>query len=124
MTTKHKATKTMTPTKATSPAKATPPAKAKSPAKTKTKVGPPSTTFSLYAPEASKVFLVGDFNDWQTGDLKAKKFKDGTWRKALALTAGTYQYLFLVDDQWWPDPANPSRVPNPFGTENSVIKIG
>lgn len=105
MTTKSKATKASPPTKA------------------KKKPAIPSTTFSLYAPEAHEVFLVGDFNGWRADDLKTRKFKDGTWRKALSLKAGTYQYLFLVDGQWWTDPANPNRAQNPFGSENSVIEI-
>ena len=104
MTTKSKVTKATAPTKAK-------------------RTAAPSTTFTLYAPEAHEVFLIGDFNDWRTDDLKARKFKDGTWRKALPLKAGTYQYLFLVDGQWWADPANPRRVQNPFGAENSVIEV-
>ena len=83
----------------------------------------PSTTFSLYAPDAHEVFLLGDFNDWRPDDFKARKFKDGTWRKTLSLKSGVYQYLFLVDGQWWTDPANPNRARNPFGSENSVIDI-
>jgi len=83
----------------------------------------PSTTFSLYAPEAREVFLIGDFNDWQTDNLKAKKFKDGTWKKSVQLKPGIYHYLFLVDGQWWTDPANQSRMRNPFGTENSVVEV-
>ncbi|MDD5758494.1 MAG: isoamylase early set domain-containing protein [Desulfobulbaceae bacterium] len=86
--------------------------------------GVPSTTFSLYAPGAQEVFVLGDFNGWQRNELKARKFKDGTWRKSVPLQAGIYQYLFLVDGEWWTDPANPKRVQNPYGTENSVIEIG
>lgn len=98
-------------------------AKTVAPPKTKRTITP-STIFSLYAPDAHEVYLLGDFNNWQTNDLKARKFKDGTWRKSLPLKAGTYQYLFLVDGNWWIDPANPNRVHNPFGAENSVVEIG
>lgn len=84
----------------------------------------PSTTFTIFAPEAKEVYLVGDFNDWQPNDLKARRFKDGSWRKSLALKAGVYQYLFLVDGVWLLDPANPSRIANPFGSENSVLTVG
>lgn len=89
----------------------------------KKKTGVPSTIFSLYAPGAREVFVLGDFNGWQRDALKARKFKDGTWRKSVPLRAGTYQYLFLVDGEWWSDPANPRRVQNPYGTENSLIEI-
>jgi len=104
--------------------KSKPAAKAKTAVPTKTKkTSPPSTTFSLYAPDAHEVFLVGDFNGWQPYNLKARKFKDGTWSKSVQLKAGTYQYLFLVDGEWWTDPVNPNRVHNPFGSENSVVEI-
>jgi len=83
-----------------------------------------SITFSLVAPEAHEVFLIGDFNDWQTGELKARKFKDGRWSKSLPLKPGSYQYLFLVDGEWRLDPANAERANNPFGTENSVVHVG
>jgi len=112
-------------TKAPAPAKAPVPAKA--PAKTQAKAkkpAPPSTTFSLYAPDAHEVYVIGDFNNWRPDDLKAKKYKDGTWRKSVQIKPGTYHYLFLVDGQWWTDPANPNRLQNPFGSENSVLTVG
>ncbi len=116
------ATKSTPTTKAKSPAKAKPPVTAKTPAKAK-KPTKPSTTFSLYAPDAHEVYVIGDFNNWRTDDLKAKKFKDGTWRKSVKLKAGIYHYLFIVDGEWWTDPVNQNRLQNPFGTENSVIEI-
>lgn len=115
-------------TKATPQAKATPaaPAKAqvtaKAPAKAKAPAAP-ATIFSLHAPAAHEVYVIGDFNNWRTDDLKAKKSKDGTWHLSVQLKPGVYNYLFLVDGQWWTDPANPNRLQNPFGTENSVITV-
>lgn len=104
--------------------KSKPALKAKAPAPSKApRTTTPRTTFSLYAPDAHEVFLIGDFNDWQTNELKARKLKNGTWSKSLTLKAGTYQYLFLVDGEWWSDPVNPNRAQNPFGTENSVIAV-
>jgi len=102
--------------------KAKAPATAKVPAKAK-KAAIPSTAFSLYAPDAHEVYVIGDFNNWRTDHLKAKKFKDGTWRKSVHIKPGTYHYLFLVDGQWWTDPANPNRLHNPFGSENSVLTV-
>lgn len=104
---------------------ATKPKAAKVPARPVAKKTPaPSTTFTLLAPEAREVFLVGDFNNWRPDELKARRLKGGIWRKALTLKPGSYQYLFLVDGQWWTDPDNAARVGNPFGTENSVITVG
>lgn len=97
-------------------------AKISGPSRAKNAV-PPSTLFTLYAPGAREVFLLGEFNGWQMYDLKARRCKDGTWRKSVPLKAGTYQYLFWVDGEWWSDPANPKRVQNPYGTENSVVDV-
>jgi len=83
----------------------------------------PSTEFTLFAPDASAVYLSGDFNNWSTTEFKARRFKDGTWKKMVKLKPGQYEYLFFVDGQWWTDPENPNSVANPFGTENSVVIV-
>ncbi len=97
---------------------------AKTPAKkARTRKRRPSTKFELHAPGAREVFLVGDFNDWDTNAFRMRRFKDGTFKKSVQLKPGRYEYLFLVDGQWWTDPAHTHRTPNPFGTENSVIEV-
>lgn len=82
-----------------------------------------STEFSLSAPEAKEVFVAGDFNNWNASEHAMRKFKDGKYIKKLKLKPGRYEYQFVVDGQWWTDPANPNRQPNSFGSENSVIEI-
>nr|MBF0223032.1 isoamylase early set domain-containing protein [Desulfobulbaceae bacterium] len=84
----------------------------------------PSTEFSLFAPDASEVFLIGDLTNWNTTEFKMRKFKDGNWKKMVTLKPGRYEYLFLVDGEWWTDPENPDSTGNPFGSKNSVITIG
>jgi hypothetical protein len=39
------------------------------------------------------------------------------------LAPGTYEYCFIVDGQWMPDPMARETVPNPFGGRNSVLKV-
>ena len=71
--------------------------KKKTPATKKAvKKSSPSTEFTLFAPDASEVFLCGDFNNWNATDFKARRFKDGTWKKSVKLKPGHYEYLFLV----------------------------
>ncbi len=96
-------------------------AKSVAPAKKKRKTRP-STEFSVHAPDAKEIFLAGDFNNWQSDSAKFRllKFKGGIWKKMVKLKAGTYEYQFVVDGQWWTDPVNKNRVANPFSTENSV----
>lgn len=83
----------------------------------------PSTEFSLHAPEAQEVYVVGDFNDWNQTAAKMRRFKDGTCKKSIQLKPGRYEYLFLVDGQWWTDPQNGDRACNSYGSENSVITV-
>ena len=85
----------------------------------------PSTVFSLYAPDVKEVYLAGDFNDWQPDakDYRLRRFKGDVWKKMLKLKPGRYEYQFVVDGQWWCDPENDNRVPNPYCTENCVIEV-
>lgn len=83
----------------------------------------PSIEFTVMAPEAKDVFLVGDFNGWQAEGFQMRKFKDGICRKKVQLKPGRYEYLFIVDGDWRTDPNNDARCTNPFGLENSVIEI-
>ena len=74
--------------------------------------------------EAKKVFLVGDFNNWSPQSDPMKDLNgDGYWSLFYPLRPGEYQYKFIVDDQWIPDPLNTESVPDGFGDINSVIKI-
>lgn len=83
-----------------------------------------STEFILHAPEAHEVFLAGDFNNWDPQQYSMRKFKNGDCTKKLKLKPGRYEYQFIVDGNWWTDPANPERNSTEFGSENSVIFIG
>jgi len=76
--------------------------------------------FNLYAPEAERVFLAGDFNNWDVDNLPMKKAKKGTWETSFALPLGRYEYRFRVDGVWHDDPNAHERVENPFGSQNSV----
>jgi 1,4-alpha-glucan branching enzyme len=77
-------------------------------------------TFSFHAPAAMSVQLVGDFTRWQENPVSLKKGADGVWQTSVALKPGTHHYRFLVDGEWRDDPESTVRVPNPFGSANSV----
>ncbi len=83
------------------------------------------TTFSLIAPMAQSVYLAGSFNDWSLNDGgRLTKSEDGHWTIRIPLSPGQYQYQFVVDGRWQPDPENECSVSNGFGDMNSVIKVG
>ncbi len=66
--------------------------------------------FSLRAPGASEVYLVGDFNQWNP-TVERMSLVDDRFEVGLFLVAGTYRYKFVVDGKWIPDPENPGPSP-------------
>ena len=81
--------------------------------------------FSLYAPQARSVALIGDFNGWGSTDgVKLAPSANGMWSVTVPLPAGRYQYAFLVDGQRWvTDPRAEQHVNDGFGRQNAVITI-
>jgi 1,4-alpha-glucan branching enzyme len=80
-------------------------------------------TFSLKAPAAKSVQLVGDFTHWQRSPINLAKGSDHVWRTSVELSAGPHRYRYLVDGQWANDPECPSKEPNPFGSEDNVRRV-
>jgi len=76
--------------------------------------------FNLYAPEAERAFLVGDFNNWDVNNLLMKRDNKGTWEAIVTLPPGRYEYRFWVDGVWNDDPNATERVDNSFGSQNCV----
>ncbi|MFH1314138.1 MAG: glycogen-binding domain-containing protein [Candidatus Eisenbacteria bacterium] len=80
--------------------------------------------FTFDNPEATKVILAGDFNEWSLTAAKMEKDDEGVWRVKVMLKPGSYEYKFLVDDtDWVEDPDNEDTVPDPYGGVNSVITV-
>ncbi len=82
----------------------------------------PRVTFRLHYPEAQSVSLAGSFNQWDPTSHPLRKTKQGHWSITITLPKGRYEYRYFVDDQWFTDPSS-ERVPNEFGSENSVITV-
>lgn len=67
--------------------------------------------FTLVAPNAKTVYLVGTFNNWNpTVELMTRE--DDTFTAALFLAAEEYHYKFVVDGTWIADPDNPPKAPD------------
>lgn len=80
--------------------------------------------FSLHAPEAGAVYVLGDFNDWQQSDTnRLTKLENGSWSGHFTLNRGSYRYKFLVDNEWTHDPSNPETESNEFGTVDSIVNV-
>jgi 1,4-alpha-glucan branching enzyme len=57
------------------------------------------TKFSLSAPEAQSVSIVGDFNQWNISSHFLKHDRKGIWSISLSLNPGQYEYRFFVDGE-------------------------
>lgn len=83
-------------------------------------------TFSLPASiETESACLCGNFNDWDPESTPMKKNEEGTLTTTVKLEAGTeYKFRYCIDNSRWEnDPDADGQIPNPFGSEDSVIKI-
>lgn len=78
-------------------------------------------TLSGYV-DAEQVSVAGTFNDWSTTQDKLY-FDNGLWVAEIALAPGKYQYKFVVDGTWMPDPNNPESVEDGVGSTNSVVTV-
>lgn len=79
--------------------------------------------FSVAAPQAKEVFIVGDFNGWKQNDAGRMEQHNGSWRKKISLKSGRYQYRFVIDGVWTEDSNNPLKEKNPFGQMNSLVEV-
>jgi 1,4-alpha-glucan branching enzyme len=83
-----------------------------------------AVVFSLNAPEAKSVSLVGDFNNWNLMSMPMEK-RNGIWEiKAQLKKDRVYTYNFVIDRQnWITDPNSIESIEDGFGGESSVLKI-
>jgi len=75
------------------------------------------------APKAQEVRVTGDFTQWTMQGVRLSHDGKGEWRTVLPLVPGEYEYRLLVDGAWQDDAGATERVPNPFGSENCVLKV-
>jgi 1,4-alpha-glucan branching enzyme len=83
--------------------------------------GAVEVVFEIKAPDAEVVQVAGSFNNWDK--IPLEKAADGAFRTTLKIAPGKYEYMFVIDDTWIEDPANPDTVPNPYGGVNSVLTV-
>ncbi|HEY4219592.1 MAG TPA: isoamylase early set domain-containing protein [Gemmatimonadaceae bacterium] len=80
--------------------------------------------FSIVAPNAARVSIVGDFNHWNPTTLPMKRSADGRlWEVEVRLPLGRYSYAFMIDGHLAADPDAPSSAGDDFGTPNSVLMV-
>jgi 1,4-alpha-glucan branching enzyme len=85
-------------------------------------------TFSLprdAAPDARKITVVGDFNNWDMKATPMKKLKNGNFTATLKLDAGKdYRFRYLIDGKKWENDWAADRYePNPYFCDDSVVAL-
>lgn len=80
--------------------------------------------FVYVGQQASKVSLVGDFNDWDLSKTPMVRSGSGLWTVTLPLKAGRHLYAFVVDGTTWAsDPSAPLAPDDGFGHASSVRNV-
>lgn len=81
--------------------------------------------FSVVAPTARHVALVGDFNVWDPRGVAMHRGADGhTWTVEVALPPGRHTFAYMVDGRLRADPAAAKAVEDDFGSPSSVVVVG
>jgi 1,4-alpha-glucan branching enzyme len=81
-------------------------------------------TFTLPAQvHARFAHLYGDFTEWEKSPIEMSSQKDGGFSITVTLDTG-HDFRYLLDGGHWEnDWAADDYVPNPFGTQDSVVKL-
>ncbi len=79
--------------------------------------------FTVAAPGARDVAVVGDFSAWQPISLFDHD-RDGVWSVTVALPPGRYEYAFVVDGRWVGQDPVAAEYVRTFGEYVSVRYIG
>lgn len=83
-----------------------------------------AVTLVYRADDAHTVSVAGTFNAWDVEDAPLLPMGDGLFRTVLWLAPGRYEYQFVVDGaRWTPDPLEPRRRDDGFGSVNSVLDL-
>jgi len=80
--------------------------------------------FELAGEPSSRASVAGTFNNWDpAGNPLTYKRDSGRFTANLSLAPGRYEYKFVVNDAWIPDPNCPDSAPNDLGSMNSVLTV-
>jgi 1,4-alpha-glucan branching enzyme len=78
--------------------------------------------FKVEAPSAKTVAVAGTFNGWDPRRTPLRRV-GAEWHAEINLVRGQYEYRFVVDGEWMPDPHARESAANPFGGVNSVLTL-
>jgi hypothetical protein len=71
---------------------------------------------------ADKIFVTGDFNNWEKQSTPMRQTRNGVWRVELDLPAGSrHEFRYIIDGQWRTDYHADGFTTNVYGEDNSVV---
>ena len=79
--------------------------------------------FVCVAPAAKRVFLTGEFNDWDAETHPMNRQPDGAWLLQIPLHHGHHQYRFVVDGKPQLDPRATGVARDGKGERASLIAV-
>ena len=79
--------------------------------------------FICIAPDAKRVTLIGDFNDWDPNAHPLKRHVDGSWSLQITLSHGHHHYQFLVDEKPTLDPRAQGIARNEQNEKVSLLAV-
>lgn len=80
-------------------------------------------SFLCTAPQAEKVTIMGDFNDWDPDAHPMERRPDGSWGLDVPLNHGHHHYLFCVDGKSVLDPNAQGIARNEQNEKVSLVAV-
>ena len=78
--------------------------------------------FSFFRPQAGKVHVAGEFNEWRQGEIPMSRGGDGYWAARVKLPVGEFRFRYCADGEWYTDCAAFGVEPSEFGLD-SVVRV-
>ena len=77
------------------------------------------------APDAKKIAVVGDFNDWDQSHTYMTSLKNGDFNATLEIPAGReYRFRYFIDGSYWENDWQADKyLPNDFGCDDSILSL-
>jgi hypothetical protein len=79
------------------------------------------TRLTLDAPDARRVDVAGDFNDWMPA--AASRAANGVWYADLKIPPGQYRYAFRINGTEWRVPHGATAVDDGFGGKSAWLTV-
>ena len=78
--------------------------------------------FKFFRPQASRVHLAGDFNQWHARQLPMVRTNEGYWMAKVRLPNGEFKFRYCADGEWFADYAAFGVEPGTHGMD-SIVRV-